>query len=428
MRARDTMSYAFGAIRLRKLRSGLTTLGIVIGIAAIVALMSFTQGFQVAIESQFQEGFSTDTVIVSTGFLGFGSNSDFTLYVNDTNYINTIDNVETSAAILSRSCTADLGNMTRVLGVTGVNYTAYEIMYSTFVAERGAIPAVPSNDSAVIGHGVYDPFGNGTIEADVGDTILLSYSVRNGTSLVYINKTVTVVAVLAEIGAFGLGPSDSGFYIPIEAAVEYFDTDVVSQIVVKLVDDSEAMVTSTSDAIKALFSNMVSVTSPTALLATISSALGLVSILIAGIAGISLLVAGIGIMNIMIVSLIERTREIGILKALGAKGRTVLAVFLTEAGLIGLIGAVAGILLGALLGNLIGIGVSAMMSGDGGFGGMGGGGGSSFGGFRMAFAPVVTPSLILLALFFGVVVSLVFALYPARRASKLTPVDALRSE
>ncbi|NWF95634.1 MAG: ABC transporter permease [Candidatus Thorarchaeota archaeon] len=424
MRATDTLAYAFGAIRLRKVRSGLTTLGIVIGIAAIVALLSFTQGFQVAIEKQFQQGFSTDTVIVSTGYLGFGSSSDFSLYVNDTDYINTLDNVQYSAAVLSKSCTATFEDMSRTVSVHGVNFTTYGNLYSTFVAEHGVIPAVPSDDAAVIGHGIYDPFDNGSIAVDVGQTFLLQYATRNGTSLVYINKTVTVVAVLAEIGGFGVGPSDNGVYIPLQAAVGYFNTEVVNQIVVRLMDHSDAMVKATSDAIKALYSNKVSVTSPTALLATISSALGLVSLLMAGIAGISLLVAGVGIMNIMIVSLIERTREIGILKALGAKGRTVLAMFLAEAGIIGLIGAVVGIVVGAVLGNVIAVGVSGITGGNS----SGFGAGGMSGRLGMAFAPIVTPSLIMVALFFGVSVSLVFALYPAHRASKLMPVDALRSE
>jgi putative ABC transport system permease protein len=132
-----------------------------------------------------------------------------------------------------------------------------------------------------------------------------------------------------------------------------------------------------------------------------------------GIAAISLLVAGIGIMNIMIVSLIERTREIGILKALGMKSRTVLSVFLCESVIIGLIGAVVGIVLGWVLAN----GVAAVLS-TGIFG-------SSS---SLSITPMLTPEVLLGALGFGIGVSIIFALYPAWRASKLKPVDALRYE
>jgi putative ABC transport system permease protein len=111
----------------------------------------------------------------------------------------------------------------------------------------------------------------------------------------------------------------------------------------------------------------------------------------------------------MIVSLIERTREIGILKALGMKSRTVLAIFLGESVIIGVIGAVAGIILGLVLSNVVALGFSAGSSG-------------------ITLSPILTPEVALLALGFGVLVSTIFALYPAWRASKLRPVEALRYE
>ena len=130
----------------------------------------------------------------------------------------------------------------------------------------------------------------------------------------------------------------------------------------------------------------------------------------------------------MIVSLMERTREIGILKAVGAKGRSILAVFLSEAAIIGLLGGVFGI----VVGYLIAIVLSGFLSGGGGIfgagGGFGPGGGGSIGSTFTSITPVITPDLIMMALFFGVVVSVVFGLYPAWRASKLKPVDALRHE
>ncbi|MGQ4871531.1 MAG: ABC transporter permease, partial [Candidatus Thorarchaeota archaeon] len=132
---------------------------------------------------------------------------------------------------------------------------------------------------------------------------------------------------------------------------------------------------------------------------------------------------GIGIMNIMIVSLMERTREIGILKALGMKGRTVLGIFLAEALTIGVLGGVMGI----GFGYVVSIFVSRIISGPT-------DGGTSIGIPRALFSgsyvitPVLTPSVALMALFFGIVVSLVFGAYPAWKASRLQPVDALRYE
>jgi putative ABC transport system permease protein len=161
------------------------------------------------------------------------------------------------------------------------------------------------------------------------------------------------------------------------------------------------------------------VISSTAVLNLISNIFSIIQLFLGGIAAISLLVAGIGIMNIMIVSLMERTREIGILKALGMKGRTVLSVFLCESVMIGLIGATIGIAAGWVLANVVAI----VFHGGGIFMG------NQAGGFSgMTITPVLTPIVLLGALAFGLGVSVIFALYPAWRASKLKPVEALRYE
>jgi len=190
---------------------------------------------------------------------------------------------------------------------------------------------------------------------------------------------------------------------------------------VKLENDDEATIESVSEAIDEAFSGQVSVTSSTAVLDIMSSVFSTVELFLAGIAAISLLVAGIGIMNIMIVSLMERTREIGILKALGMKSRTVLSIFLSEAGIVGLMGAAFGIASGWGLAHV----VARVFSGGGGFMPAGNRAAAAGG---MTINPVLTPTVFLGAFAFGVIVSVIFALYPAWRASRLKPVDALRYE
>jgi len=428
MKARDVFSYSFSAIKLRKLRAGLTTLGVVIGIAAIVALLSISQGLQNTITAQLQKGFATDTIIVSSGRGGFGGgmlgggNSGFKLLINDTQTIDGLGNISTSVAIIQKTGYVKLGERVEAITIVGVDISKYADIYSsTFVAESGKIASNQENETIVVGKRVVDPWENGTVLANVSDAIDILWP--NATARPSKNETLSghITAVLKEIGGFGMGgPSDSAVYIPISQAQEFFGTDECDTIIVRLTTDNAAVVDSTSKAIREAFNDEVSATSATAVLSILSSVFSTIELFLAGIAAISLLVAGIGIMNIMIVSLMERTREIGILKALGMKSRTVLLVFLCESVIIGLIGAAIGITLGWVLANVVAI----VFRGGGTFMG----GNQAAGAGRMTLTPVLTPTVTILAFAFGIGVSVVFALYPAWRASKLKPVEALRYE
>ena len=428
MRSRDIFTYSFGAIRLRKLRACLTTLGVAIGIAAIVALLSFTQGLQDTVAVQFQKGLATDTLIVSTGggFLsstGGGTNavdSGFKLLVNDTQTINEIESVEISMAMIQRVCYVGSGERSRTATIVGVDFAKYADIYSsTFVAESGDIPRDPENETIVVGNRVSDPWKNETILCNANDTVEIVWTKATARPPKNETHTAHVAAVLKEVGGLGVGgPSDSSVYIPISQAQSYFGTDECDMILVQLANDDEATIDSVSDAIKEAFSGQVTVTSATAVLDTVSTVFSTMQLFLSGIAAISLLVAGIGIMNIMIVSLMERTREIGILKALGMKSRTVLLVFLCESVIVGLIGAVIGVASGWGLANLVAVVFAS-------------GGGMRPGGIAigaMTITPVLTQTVAILALAFGIGVSVIFALYPAWRASKLKPVEALRYE
>jgi putative ABC transport system permease protein len=424
MKVLDVFGYSFSAIRLRKLRAALTTLGVIIGIAAIVALLSITQGLQATITGQLNQGLSADTLIItagssSAGGAGFGGttseSSGFKLYVNYTDTINGLSpDILTSVAVISRGGYIETPQLNRTVTLYGVNYTDYQQVYpTTFVAAQGQIPANPSNLTLVVGTRVNDPSQNGTKFFFVGNYINVTYT--NATTLPPVNETYSgaVGAVLEPIGGFGIGgPSDTGVYIPLHQAQEFFGTDQCDMILVKLVDSDNATITEATKAITDYFGDQVSVISSTAVLSLLTTVFGTISLFLGGIAAISLLVAGIGIMNIMIVSLIERTREIGILKALGMKSHTVLAIFLGESVIIGLIGAVIGIALGWGLAN-----VTASVLGSG-----------FFGGGSFAITPILTLEVLLGALGFGIGVSVIFAAYPAWRASKLKPVDALRYE
>jgi putative ABC transport system permease protein len=432
VRAQDVLSYSFGAIRLRKLRAGLTTLGVIIGIAAIVALLSITQGLQATITRQLQTGFATNTLIVSTGAgvggglggsAGGGVNSGFKLLVTYAGKIDTLTNVDNSTPVIQRSGTISFGGKVLNATIVGVDLPVYESIYSsTFEAESGVLPANPGNDTIIVGQRVSDPGNNGTLFCRTGDTVQLAWV--NATFNMSVTETYAsnVTAVLNEIGGFGIGGlSDYNVYIPLNQAESFFGTNQCNSIIVQLSSDQQATINSVSSEIKDAFSDLVSVTSATAVLNILSNVFSVIQLFLGGVAAIALLVAGIGIMNIMIVSLIERTREIGILKALGMKNGTVLSVFLCESVIIGLIGAVIGIASGWTLANLVALFIGRR-------GGLIAAANQAAANTRMTISPLLTPTVTLLALVFGVGVSAVFALYPAWRASKLKPVEALRYE
>jgi putative ABC transport system permease protein len=440
MKTRDVFSYSFSAIKLRKLRAALTTLGVIIGIAAIVALLSISQGLQTTITNQLEQGLAADTLIVSVntgggafggggtsggGNAGFGgggtASSDFRLYLNYTTEIDALSpDIEASFAVIQQSGYIQKGDTIALIpgGITGVNFSDYASIYSTtFVAETGSIPLNPSDNDIVVGARIHDPRLNGTTFVNVNDDVSIIWT--NSSQLPFTNQSYTahVSAVLPKIGGFGIGgPSDTGVYVPISQAESFFGTNEASAIIVKLKSSDNATVSAVTKQITDLLGeNNVSVLSATAVLSLLTTIFSTLTLFLGGIAAISLLVAGIGIMNIMIVSLIERTREIGILKALGMKSRSVLAIFLSESVIIGLIGALVGIVSGWGLAVV----VAAVFSGGGLFGGGGGG---------LTITPLLTPEVLLLALGFGIGVSVIFALYPAWRASKLKPVEALRYE
>jgi ABC-type antimicrobial peptide transport system permease subunit len=325
-----------------------------------------------------------------------------------------------SLAIIQRVGYVQFEGKNRTVTVVGVDFAKYASIYSsTFIAESGAIPSSPENDTVVVGKRVSDPSKNGTLFCNVNDDVEILWT--NGTARPPKNETYTghVSAVLQEVGGFGIGPSDSSIYIPLSKAESFFGTDECDMILVKLVNDDTATIDSTSKTIRNAFDKQVTVVSSTAVLSILSSVFSVIQLFLGGIAAISLLVAGIGIMNIMIVSLMERTREIGILKALGMKSRTVLMVFLGESAIIGLMGAAIGIGSGWVLANV----VALVFHGGGVFFGN-----QATGTPGISITPVLTLTVLSGALVFGVGVSVVFALYPAWRASKLKPVEALRYE
>lgn len=418
-------------LKTRKKQTALTALGIMIGIAAIVSLLSLGEGFQVSITSQFEESFSTSTLTVTTGggFM-FGppqEESDFVLYLNHSTYFENIDHVEYVVPILQQRVSIE--GLEGIYTVYGVDLENYSQLFDSFTPQNGTIPTDVNSTNSVVGYTFYDPWGNGTIVFQETDDLTFTWTYINGSVPQVENYTSNISGILEETGTgFSLGgPSDTGIYIPIDLATEIFHTEEVNSFLIKLDSDVESVITQAIADINAVFPDELTVISPDQILDSISTIFTFVNIFLGGVAGISLIVAGVNILTVMTISLAQRKREIGIMKSLGMKDRSLLSIFLIEAILTGLIGAIAGIGVGWGLSQIFGGFLGGM---GGGFGGMGGGMGGGQNPFAsgLTITPVITPFLIILSLLFGVIVATIFGIVPAYRASRQTPVEALRYE
>jgi putative ABC transport system permease protein len=231
------------------------------------------------------------------------------------------------------------------------------------------------------------------------------------------NQTFTIIGILKSAGGTSFGSADNQVIIPLTTArdrvISRPGTNVDGIYVQATSADSVTEATTQVSNIMRLRHHVAvgkedfSVLSQASLLTTATSITGILTTFLGGIAGISLLVGGIGIMNIMLVSVIERTREIGLRKALGARNRDIMNQFLAESSFLSLLGGLIGILLGWLISLIIGQIASA--SGT-------------------SLNPAVSLNAVLLATLFSIAVGLFFGIYPARRAAHLEPVEALRYE
>lgn len=424
MRTRRVMGMAWTNLKRRKVRATLTALGIVVGIMAMVSISALGGGFESQISGQLTAGLEADILTVMPGGSLFGSGLKY-LTENDSLYIANLTGVEAAMPLLQRSATMfNQTNSSVGTRLIGVNYTQLWQIYShrlTFAA--GGLPDPAINNTAILGY-LSTPF------AEVGDNITVRVLISTGGPPISKNFTFVVSGLLEKSGFSGFMPFDRSLFVPLNTSETIFQTTQLDVITVKITDPSQA--DTIADTIRKNYEDQVMVLVPSSLISTIQSIFSLVEVFLVAIASIALVVAGISILNIMLVSVLERTREIGIMKALGSKSRTILGQFLAEAALLGLLGGVIGIIGGWLLaygmGQLLPLVFSSGMSGS--MGGIFGGGMDTFGGsFQgLVMTPHLTIENILVALLFAVLVSVVFALYPARKAAKLNPVQALRYE
>ena len=394
MRVGEAFRVALDALRANRLRSALTMLGVVIGVAAVVLLVALGSGAKQEVESQV-EGLGSNIIIVVPGKFQIGSAPSVSrLSLDDVELLGRVvgDRRRVAVSVASGE-TVGVGRRQTFVTVNGVNENVPNV-FNRPVARGDYITAADVSTRrrvAVLGptvvHRVFgdlDPLGRQVSVAGV---------------------RFRVIGVFTKVGSsFGVD-RDSEVHIPVTAAQRLFGVDRIDAIAVKAPrsGDVEPLRPRLKAALGQRYpGQQFSAVTQTQILGTIGRILSLLTLVLSAIAAISLLVGGVGVSNIMLVSVRERTREIGLRKALGARQRDILLQFLIEAVLLCVVGGVAGILLG--------VGASLLVA---------------------AVSPL--PAAIAWwspAVAFGVsaAVGIFFGVAPARRAGRLDPVVALRSE
>jgi putative ABC transport system permease protein len=416
LRKRSIISMSYNALSQRRLRTSLTTLGIVVGIMTIVAISSLSGGFQGTITNMLTTGFQADIVTVSS--TSFGGGAGVSLYQADATNISKFDGVKIATAIMQKSCKLFNSTTNSTTAVYGVNFTEFFQVYSNKLTfANGSLPNPVNNNTVLLGY-------RDNPIAKVGDNVTMEFFIS---AFKIRNYSFNVAGIFDKVGFAGLTVIDRAAFVPIGTLMKIYNSDTVDSITVKV--NSPAVAESVGDHIKSYFKNQASVIVASSFIKSLGSILNLVTAFLLGIGSIALIVAGISIMNIMTVSVMERTREIGVMKALGAKNRTILAQFLTEAAIVGLLGGLIAIPLGLgvayVMGRILPLAFQSQISG----GAFGGGGGGAFGGgAEFTLSPTIDPIGLTIAVLFGLAITVIFAIYPARKASKLDPVQALRYE
>jgi len=399
----DYFRLALGSLRKRFLRTSLTMLGIFIGIAAVVSLISLGQGMQDAINAQFAS-VGTDKVIVQGATADFGPPGQNTAGVIDEHDLELVrrqSGVDRAAGRLLRSITLEYAEETD------------NTFAGSLPEEADDRDLVVESNNIKIKHGRMLKAGEkGKIMA--GNNLWarerFSKEVTIGTKVLLNGKTYEIIALLDKIGA---GRDDAIFINEDDLRSLVDEKDEYSAIIAQI-NPGEKPSAVADRILRAMRRDRgqkegfedVTVQTSEELIASIGTILGVVSAVFIGIAAISLLVGGIGIMNTMYTSVLERYREIGIMKAIGARNSDIMWIFLLESGLLGLVGGLIGVLIGVGLSTLVEIAAAGAI-GD-------------------VLQASFSPSLIIGALAFSFGVGVVSGILPARQASKLPPVDALR--
>ena len=411
MKISDIGQLSFGALRQRRLRSVLTILGIMIGSAVVVGLVSATQGVSDSITGELDK-LGSDIIMVQP------SSPSNRLTTTEERLIAQIPQIETVIPIYVGTVIMASGRESISVQLFGIDQVHLPRILQDVKVEQGTFVAQFDAGGVLLGAKIAKPPGTNPF-ARLNQAVSVESTRKVGTSFETNQRTFIVRGIVAEYGPAMIVNIDNVACVSLNAARALLGRSSYSSIFIEV--RSSEQVEQVVGQLKSIFGEKIEITTSKQILDVVNSITNVLTLFLGGIAGVSLIVAGIGIANIMFVSVMERTQEIGVLKALGFQRGNILWLFLSEALLTGLFGGI----FGCILGIVFGYGITNFFTG--GFGG----GNRSMGsqdGMALTVTPSITPTLLGIALVFAVLVSIVAGLYPSWKASRMSPVEALRAE
>lgn len=379
----------------RKMRTFLTLLGIIIGITAIVALVSIGEGMTKSVTSQFDR-LGADKIFVASMVSAGGSGEG--LRDKDLNRIKKIPNVKAVIPVFTLVAGSEYKGEEKAIPITGVPSREAEKVFSDAQAFRilsGRWIGPGDRRKTTIGFNIHDDFYR--VKVDVGDKLEIQ------------GNEVEVVGIFADTGD---NDQNNRIFIDFDYLREIMDKgDEITSMVVRVNDISKAGVVSIriEEALeKNHETSSFMVLTSEQLVKQITDSFKIIQVVFGGIAAVSLIVGGVGIANTMIMNVLERTKEIGIMKATGAQRSHILKMIVVESGIIGIIGGSIGIFIGYVMSLGINIAAEQYLGAN-------------------VLSTAVTRELALFALGFAFIIGVLSGLYPAYRASKLDPIVALRT-
>ena len=412
----EFLRFSFEALRDRKLRSALTILMVIIGSGLMVSINGMGEGMNAYVTEALQNLapnvlIVTKAPVIRTGPGGSQTNP-IELNQGTVTRIKQIPGVDDVIPVIIRYATLKVGGQEMRVTVTGVDQTKVLKITPTLELEEGQFVSPYDATGLVVGHTIKQPPGRTTPLVRLGQVVTLEYNVIKEVAGVQKvetkSRSFVVKGILKEYGVGAAVEFERAVIISPVAAASLFETsgkyDAIC-VVTKSVDINEQV----AEKIREMYHGNIGVMSQKSAVVTIQKVMSGFSVFLLSIAAVSLIVAAVGIVTTLFTSVIERTREIGVLKALGFKNSTIMVLFLGEAVVIGIVGASLGLIFGVGLGYIL---LNLPTGAE----------------YSVRITPVYSPGGLLFIWIFSVIVSAIAGFYPAWRASKLNPVVALRRE